>query len=283
MKKSNNKQIVINSKNFFKIQKDKKNTSMPNYHSHDKFEIYYLCSGERYYFIKDKTYHVKKGNLVLINEYDIHCTKSIGDAHHKRIVLNFNRSFLEDFAEKTDVNLYGCFENNINVIELNDSEQIYIESLLNTMIDEYSTRMPNYMLYLQTAVIQLLLFANRHSNISAAPTDIFTNHKVISKAIGYINQNYSDNITLESISERYFLSTYYFSRKFKEVTNISFVDYLNNVRIKEAKELLVKTDFNVTQICEMVGYNNATHFGRVFKKITSISPSEYQKLHKQLP
>ena len=47
-------------------------SSMKSYHYHKSFEVYYLYAGERNYFIKDKTFHVKKGNLVLINEYDIH-------------------------------------------------------------------------------------------------------------------------------------------------------------------------------------------------------------------
>lgn len=279
MFETNSKNIMVNFDETFKIQKSKTTTpiSMKKYHYHNSFEIYYLCSGERSYFIKDKTYHIKKGTLVLINEYDIHCTRSIGDLGHERIVLNFNKKFIEDLIEKNEVNLYRCFENNIHVIEPDLQEQIYIESLLNTMYSEYNEKKTNYDLYLKTALIQLLLFSTRHTNSSITSDNIVTTHKTISKVIGYINTNYSEDITLQSISKMFFISTYYFSRKFKEITNLSFVDYLNNVRVKEAQELLRRTDFKITQVSEMVGYKNTTYFGRIFKKLTGMSPKAYKK------
>ena len=278
----NNKNIMINFDETFNIQKHKRTTpmSMNKYHYHNSFEIYYLCSGERSYFIKDKTYHIKKGTLVLINEYDIHCTRNIGELGHERIVLNFNKKFIEDFAEKIDTNLYECFEKNIHVIDLDFQEQIYIESLLNTMYNEYIEKKQNFISYLKTAVIQLLLFSGRHTNSATSNDDNVTIHKTISKVIGYINTNYNEDITLQSISEMFFISTYYFSGKFKEITGLSFIDYLNNVRIKEAQVLLKKSNFNITQISEMVGYKNTTYFGRIFKKLTGMSPINYKKIQR---
>lgn len=274
-----NKTIMDRMDESFNIQKNKRNTpmTMKNYHYHNSFEIYYLCSGERSYFIKDKTYHIKKGNIVLINEYDIHCTRNIGELGHERIVLNFNKKFINDLSEKMDADLYECFEKNIHVIKLDLQEQIYIESLINTMYNEYINKKENYIPYLKTALIQLLLFVNRHNDSTVKSEDVVTTHKTISKAIGYINTNYAEDITLQSISEKFFISTYYFSRKFKEITNLSFTDYLNNVRVKEAQELLRKKDYNITQVGEMVGYKNTTYFGRTFKKLTGMSPMNYKK------
>ena len=267
-------------KNFI-IRKDKKNypSSMKSYHYHNNFEIYYLCSGERYYFIKDENYHIKKGTLVLINEYDIHCTRNVGNLWHERIVINFDKEFLEEIIEKLNINLFECFEKNINVIELDLYEQNYIEHLLNNMYIEYTNKKENYDICLETSIIQLLIFANRYkknkishiNNLSAAP------NKMITNIIAHINNNYADEISLASIAEQFFISPYYFSRTFKKVTNLSFVDYLNNVRIKEAQELLKKTDLSITIIGEKVGFKSTTHFGRTFKKITGISPFEYKK------
>ena len=95
--------------------------------------------------------------------------------------------------------------------------------------------------------------------------------------LGYINNHYFENLTLESISTRYYLSTFYFSRTFKEVTGFHFIEYLNNVRIKEAKKLLINSSRSIHEIAAAVGFNNTTHFGRVFKQITGCSPSAYEK------
>ena len=69
----------------------------------------------------------------------------------------------------------------------------------------------------------------------------------------------------------------YFSRVFKRATGVSFTEYLNGVRIKEAQRLLIKTDKTIYDIAEAVGYKSASHFGRSFTAITGISPSEYRR------
>ena len=84
-------------------------------------------------------------------------------------------------------------------------------------------------------------------------------------------------MTLQTISERFYISPYYFSRTFKQITGFTFIEYLNGVRIKEAQKLLRKTNLSIGKIAESVGYQNNTHFGRLFKKATGISPLAYRK------
>ena len=267
-------------KNFY-ISRTKKTTSssMKSYHYHKSYEVYYLYSGERNYFIKDKTYHVKKGNLVLINEYDIHCTKESNKAGHERIVFNFNKTFMEKHICNTKLNLYECFEKNVHIIQLDEKEQLFIETLLLKMIDEYENKPANYMDCIKFNIIQILLLANRHIDDELYTKNIETErtNETVSNIIGYINNNYYEDINLETISEKFYISPCYFSRIFKQTTNYSYVDYLNNVRIKEAQKLLTRTDMNITSISEKVGYKSSTHFGRIFKKITGISPTSFKK------
>ena len=99
--------------------------------------------------------------------------------------------------------------------------------------------------------------------------------------LGYINNHYFEELTLETVSAKYFLSTYYFSRTFKEATGFHFVEYLNNVRMKEAKKLLLHSGLTVNEVSTAVGFHSNTHFGRVFKQIVGCSPSAYKK--KELP
>lgn len=272
-------------KTCFKIQKRKDDvpTSMQYYHYHNSYELYYLCSGERYYFIKDKTYHIKKGSFVLVNKYDIHSTTNLASLGHERFLIGFTEEFLKPLLEATDApHLLDCFKSNIRVIELNLQNQHFVESILNTMLHEYKAENTGYHAYLQTAMTQLLLIINRHSNQADNPDSGYINasHKTISQITGYINNNYSDDINLQDLSEKFYISPYYFSRTFKKVSGLSFIEYLNNVRIKEAQKLLLNTNMSIMEVCEAVGYKSNTHFGRVFKKITGMSPLAYKKEHK---
>ena len=255
----------------------------PVYHYHDCYELYYLFSGDRYYFIKDKTYRIERGTFVLINSYDIHSTSHVAEQGYERILINFKKDFLDGFMDLVDdVDLFACFDKNIRTIKLSFQEQHYAESLLKRMLKEDSAKEAGYESYLKTLLIQLLTFLSRHkeSVIENCVDYNSANHKNISEIAGYINNHYQEDMTLTSICEQFFISPYYFSRTFKKVTGFTFVEYLNGVRIKEAQKLLSKTAMSISDISEAVGYKSLTHFGRVFKSITGLSPMHFRKLQK---
>ena len=103
-------------------------------------------------------------------------------------------------------------------------------------------------------------------------------HELISDIMGHINNNFGYELSLESISEKFFISPCYLSRIFKSTVKISLIDYINDVRIKEAKKLLSEGNLSIIEISHRVGYKSNTHFGRVFKKCTKMSPLKYRNL-----
>ncbi len=250
------------------------------HHYHDCYELYYLYSGERYYFIQDKTYHVTGGSFVLIPPNEIHRTGNLGNFGYDRMLIHFSRELLEDYlAIEPSINPYKNLEEDIHLISLNPQEQNFVETLLQIMELEYNQNRFRETAYIKLTLLQLLLFLNncKPSEQDSALTEINNTQKTMFEILGYINNSYFEEISLETISARYYLSTYYFSRTFKEVTGFHFVDYLNNVRIKEAKKLLLNSSLSVNEIASAVGFNSNTHFGRVFKQITGCSPSAYKK------
>lgn len=92
----------------------------------------------------------------------------------------------------------------------------------------------------------------------------------------YIDGNFAKNISLEEVSRVINLSPYYFSRVFKEETGVNFVDYITNVRIDKAKELIASGTYSMKEVCAMVGYSDPNYFSRAFKKNVGVSPSEYK-------
>ncbi len=253
--------------------------SMPMYHYHNSYELYYLVSGERYYFIKDKCYKISKGNLVFINTYDIHYTSSSSDSGFERYVINFKKDFLKGVAGNLNINLFKCFENPVHVIEFDEKEQVLIEALFASILKEQQEGTPESELCVKSGLLYLLSIINRHGKLSDAEHTEYINstHKTISEITGYINSNFKNNITLELISKKFFISPCYFSRSFKKYTGLPFIDYLNSVRVREAQFLLQDTNLSVFEISEKVGFKSATHFGRIFKRLTGVSPMAYRK------
>ena len=73
------------------------------------------------------------------------------------------------------------------------------------------------------------------------------------------------------------ISPYYFSKLFKEATGENFIEYLTNIRIDKAKELLEKSDLSMKEICAMCGYSDPNYFSRTFKKNVGLTPTEYKE------
>lgn len=260
------------------------NNQNPNrdflHHYHDCYELYYLYSGERYYFIQDKTYHVTGGSFVLIPPNIIHRTGNLGSFGYDRMLIHFSRELLEDYLSiDATITPYKHMEEEIHLISLDSQQQTFVETLLHLMETDYQKNALRETSYIKLTLLQLLLFLNtcKPNRQDAALAEINTTQKLMFEILGYINNHYYEDLTLETVSEKYYLSTFYFSRTFKEVTGFHFAEYVSNVRIKEAKKLLLNSDFTINEIASAVGFHSNTHFGRVFKQIVGCAPSSYKK------
>lgn len=103
--------------------------------------------------------------------------------------------------------------------------------------------------------------------------------KPIRQAKQYIQQNYAQPITLEEISGIVGFNASYFSALFKKESGQNFLEYLSEVRMNQAKELLKETKLSVAKICKQVGYSDLKHFTQSFKKLTGLKPNEFRKLY----
>lgn len=99
---------------------------------------------------------------------------------------------------------------------------------------------------------------------------------VIHRTIQYLNTHYQEKITLEEVAQRVFLSPAYFSRVFKAEMGESFTAYLNRIRIERSKELLRHKNIRLTDIAQLVGFEDQSYFTKVFKKLVGVPPLQYR-------
>jgi len=113
-------------------------------------------------------------------------------------------------------------------------------------------------------------------------TQLWTEHKrqdehVIFEIVKYVDSHYADDLTLQNIAERFFLSREYISRKFKQQFQENLSDYIERIRMDKAKLLLMNPQYRIVQIADLVGYKDEKYFSKVFKKLEGLSPNEYRK------
>ena len=99
---------------------------------------------------------------------------------------------------------------------------------------------------------------------------------LIDKAMFFIKNNYMKDISLDDVSSHCNISSYYFSKLFKQETGENYVEYLNKIRIENAKRLLSDTDTSIKEVCYSVGFSDPNYFSRAFKKYEGVSPTEFK-------
>ncbi|HZG83996.1 AraC family transcriptional regulator [Paenibacillus sp.] len=256
--------------------------TMNRFHIHRCYEMYYLFSGERGFFIKDRTYRLRAGDLVLIDSNEVHKSRDIGVPNHERVVYYYEMPFFERCSpEETELLLAPL--RGSRVLRLTMKEKLQFETLIHSFFDELCGALPGYELQLRHIASGLLLLASRFAarrsdTYEEEPTPI---KQKITEMIQYINANFRETIRIQTLSEKFYISPGYVSRMFKETTGFSLTEYINIVRCREAQRLLRETDWSITEISEQVGFDNFSHFGKMFKRIVQTSPRAYRKQSKE--
>ena len=104
-----------------------------------------------------------------------------------------------------------------------------------------------------------------------------TNKDLMEEVKVYLETHFASSMTLQSISERFYIHPNYFSRRFKEKQGQTFVDYLTAIRMKKAMDWIQETDLQVQQIANKVGFEDASYFTSVFRKFYGLTPKQYRE------
>lgn len=255
-------------------------------HMHSEYEIYYLIEGEIQYFLEGKSIHMKPGTMVFADREKIHKTSSVaGKTHSNRILLEVNPEwFAEFFKGIKDVTEESFFEQYC-VLRVEEKKRKEIEDILFTIADEAKNRKVGCEQIVKSKLMELMVYALRSKQMKQNTVVQTSENAVlrypynkVNEVAEYIQKHCHEKISLQSLADHFFVSKCYMSRKFKEATNYTINEYVTVQRLKKARKLLEKTDYNMTQISEQTGFESVSYFEKVFKKHMGLTPLKYRKL-----
>lgn len=154
-----------------------------------------------------------------------------------------------------------------NIVNLLYKKHKFTESEQEFLVKIFSSNSADEIVLLFKDVIEKL-----DANNTAADV-----HRLISKTLNIIENEYMNEISLEFVAEKLYISPAHLSRLFKKETGKNFIDFLKEYRLKKACELLRNTNFRVTEISKMVGYDSASYFTTVFHKFYNITPAQFRE------
>ena len=265
-------------------------TIMPDYyttfpmHWHDEMEIVYVEDGEYIESVDFAEYHVKKGDIVLVNPSVLHSFRAYENKRtvFRSVIFNMNLltgnstdacsiKYFIPFAEKS----YICPV----VISSDHPRYESIRQKVRNMISVYDEKGECFEIRLKAEVYGLFYELFRHVFVSdrgdSVIKDVTT--KNIKAIIDYINENYMNSITIDELADTVNLSKHYFMRFFKKYMGMTCIEYINDYRLNIASNLLLTTRVQITEVAASIGITNLSYFNRIFKKIMGITPQQYRE------
>ena len=270
-------------------------------HRHEMIQINYVLKGQLFHQINSSTFPVVKGDAFIIPPYIPHRLIKDGNRAFEIIELEFepqflfgasseNRTKIEEFQSLFNFAYIEPFlvsEGEVKPrLNLSGKVQLSAENLFSEIEEEYLSQKDSYILAIKALLLQLLVLLGRSFGSSMENTDqqIFTRHQyALEESLHYIENHYTDPLTIEQVSKVALLSPSYFSYLFKTMTGKTFIEYLTSIRLQKSMELLRTTDKFVLEICLDSGFKNVNHFNRIFKSSTGLTPLQYRKAFQEKP
>lgn len=255
-----------------------------NYHSHEHLEVCYIQSGKGRHRLDGQVYEIQEGDLIIIN----------AGVSHQALVAGEGRPMVEFYVGLTDICLAGQKRNHFPL--KNDCPVLHTSGDLKTKLSRLCVSMeaekdicrPGRYYMLKTYAMQMLLLLLREQEQPAGerPTGQYSfesvNRKyIVEKIMDYFEDRYAQKISLDQIAGNMYLSPFYISKIFKAETGDTPIHCLIDIRLQKARELLLKDrELSIQEAAAQVGYEDAYHFSKLFKKKFGVSPSALRRQEK---
>lgn len=243
-----------------------------SYHYHDFHKVIIFLSGKAAYHIEGKSYYLKPWDILLVNRHAIHKPEIDFSVPYERFVL-----WIRDDIKSTE--LLRCFQKAIdrsyNLIRLDSDTQEKLKQLLYELEaalkdEKFGSELLGSALFTQFMVYVNRIFLEKQYIYD---TRSYSSDSQIEELLRYINHNLTEDLSIETLARKYYLSKYHMMRKFKEETGYTVHNYIISKRL-----LLARTKISegtpILKASQLSGFSDYTTFSRAYKKQFGTAPSQ---------
>lgn len=260
--------------------------NMSLHHSHDAYEITCVLSGRRILFAHGRQYVIDPHHPIIVPGGVPHKTISCDNNPQESVSIQFRADFFERLLGEEAGELLQMLPPMLILPELSEKTRQQLEKQLRVLVETAKTQGAMRELYLKTAFLNVFmtLFPDIEkiflSTSHAQRQAMAKSDSVFREIIAYLDNNYRQRISLEMLSEKFHLSKSRLSLKLNLYLGMSWVTYVNTLRIQDAQRMLETSHNNISEVAASVGFDSLTHFERVFKTIQGVTPREYIRKQK---
>lgn len=259
-----------------------------NLHDHGCFELAYVVEGSAVQTLNGTMEPVSQGAYFIIdygskhNYQDCKNLKLINCLFQPEIV-NASLGNCISFDELMRICMIRYYK---NYPDWTPADSIFYDEdkkvlhLLEEMMEEYEHREIGYQEIFRGKLLEILLITMRKVVQKKAMVSVRSYEKsdLILEVVNYLEKNYRSKAPLTRFCEEKHYSIQYVSRKFKKETGVTFLEYLQKVRIRKSCDLLIEREMLIPEVADQVGYDDMKYFHQIFRKIVGMTPGEYRKV-----
>ena len=261
-------------------------------HSHEYVQIWYIAKGTCRHLVDEMVYEMRAGTMLILPPYTGHYFEC-DDEELDILACDFMLEIVtEGLQRNIGENGYGLMRfaylesfiasiEKVNPsLELDGVKKLRIEEYLTKMLNVYTKQDKFYEIELKSYLLKLLVTVARDYEKTDRKKEKSIYKNSIRSCIEYIETHYAEKFTVGDMAKFCAMSESYFIFFFKELTGVTFIQYLNTFRVEKSKTLLTETDFSLEEIAWQVGFYDVNYYNRVFKNIEKITPQQYRQREK---
>lgn len=247
------------------------------FHLHNYYELYLLLDGELNFYVHHSCYHIRQGNLVVLNDLEVHKAVNRREQSHRRVHIHISKDFFSQYAKEGSA-FSRCFVERPlgerNVLNLTEEQVEYFMGEYQRLEDFSRMEAEGRSLLMDTCLIRILALVNRlfiqesMETTAQYPADV-------REMMNYLDEHLTDQVTLDTLEQVFSLSRYHICHIFKKETGTTVMQYLFMKRVAAAK-ILLNQGKNVTETCFQAGFTDYTNFITRFRQVTGMTPKQYQ-------
>lgn len=239
-------------------------------HNHDDYEIYMFIEGDSNYVVEGRSYSLRPYDMIVIRRHEMHRVYHRSNALYSRFVIMVKPEFFKEQDccdyERGFKDAYTGEGNKItaDVVRSSGLYDAYmrLKKYSNDFTEPDDPVVRSIIVEILYLIDKVTLFANDDSS-----------NKQLTKVINYINSHYTEDLSLEDIASRFFISKYHLCHVFKETTGLTIHSYITRKRITRVRELVAE-GLNITNAVINAGFNNYSSFYRAYVKVFGVSPGK---------
>ena len=248
-------------------------------HFHTFYELCIPLCPHATHFLEGKPYRLQTFDILGIPPNALHMSQYPEGEPCKRLIVRFNMPRTVAGLGNEYEQLLSIFHQKVPIFRFAPEMRSRVFRKLNDifLLAQKTDPLRDFIIHLKFIEFLTLLFLHQDQNEYADESQLMPTQKKIYDVASYIHAHYAEPLTLDFLSQAFFISSCYLSHQFKDTTGFTLTDYIQMTRVRNVQSLLINTDIPITDAALTCGFTSFSQFNRVFRKHIGMAPSQFRK------